>query len=414
MRNENSLLYYIWLTECCGYNAGLAWKLLNKFKTPEEVYKANLYDKDLRKLIGLKNILKMDRSLESAKRILYKCQKGEISLITVDDGSYPKRMREVENPPLLLYTKGNLPDLNRILGISIVGSRHCSDDGRKAAEMLGRELADAGFAVISGMALGIDGAAHCGAISVGGTTVAVLAGGADRIYPTEHAKLYGHILEHGGVVTERPPGVVGQRYFYRQRNRIMVGLSAGVIVVEGSQKSGTSITARLAASWNRDVFAVPGNPVAENSELPNGLIADGAKFTTSSMDVIEEYIDIYPEELEYGLSIKGRPVVGNVAALVHSSEDKPKIENITPSVNDRQRIADIDGFLKTSAFNDTECKILKYLFEADEESLFDDIAENCGIEASALSSTLIILQMKKAVIQSAGSRYSFNPDIVKV
>ena len=411
MQTENSLLYYIWLTQCCDYNPKLTKLLLDKFKTVEEIYKANFYHPNFYKLLNLKNILKMDTNLDGSKRILEKCRKENINLISIDDENYPQRMKQMDNPPLLLYAKGKLPDLNRILGITIVGSRYCTENGRRIAEMLGRKLADSGFVIVGGMARGIDGAAHCGALSAGGTTLAVLAGGVDRIYPAEYAKLYSHILEHGAVLSERPPGVLGQGYFYKQRNRIMVGLSVGIVIVEGEKISGTSITAKIASNSNRDIFAVPGNPLNKTSELPNSLIKDGAKLTVNALDVMEEYIEIYPEMLEYGLEIKGKPVTGRLSDLSNTGKNAGRpAENFTPHEN-RLSNEKIEEFLKKSEFYDDERIILRYLWESGGTSLFDDIAENCKMEAAALSSKLIILQMKKAVLQSAGGQYTLNINI---
>ena len=410
MPNDEEILYKIWLSRCCGYNFGAAHKLLEKFGTAEEVYRANRYSLNFARLAKLKNILSADTSLDKAKKILDKCQSDDIQVIADNDSRYPNRMREVNNPPLVLYAKGKLPDLNKTIGIAVVGSRHCTEDGKKAAEELSEKLADNGFVIVSGMAKGIDGAAHCGALSVGGTTLAVLAGGVDVIYPQEHTKLYYHILEHGAVLSERPPGTIGRGTFYSQRNRLIVGLSAGVVIAEGEKKSGTSITAKLAYNTNRDVFAIPGNPVNPFSELPNSLIADGAKVTVSALDIIEEYIDLYPEFLKYGISIKGKPVVGNTESLTRNAGAKPPKAKPKPLINENKHTdsRSFDEVLAESGFSETECKILKYLNDAKDAVLFDDIADECEIEAAALSSMLIILQMKKAVVQSAGGMYRLN------
>lgn len=407
---EDEIIYRIWLSQCCGYNLNTAHKLLEKFGTAEEVYKANRYSLSFAKLVKLKNILRADTSLDGAKRILDKCRKNDIRVIADNDEKYPNGMREVNNPPLVLYSKGKLPDLNKTIGITIVGSRHCTDDGKKAAGALASKLADSGFVIVSGMAKGIDGAAHCGALSAGGTTLAVLAGGVDVIYPTEHVRLYQHIQEHGAILSERPPGTVGRGTFYNQRNRLIVGLSAGVVIAEGEKKSGTSITAKLAYDANRDVFAIPGNPINPFSELPNSLIADGAKVTINALDIIEEYVNVYPERLEYGISIKGKPVVGNPANLTVDGGSKPVKEKPVPLPPENKYFDShsFEKFLAESKFSDTECKILRYLSGKENAVLFDDIADECEIETAALSSMLIILQMKKAVVQSAGGQYKLN------
>lgn len=428
MSNEKNLLYHIWLSQFCNYNFSAAHKLLEKFGSVEEVFKANKYSGALGKLIKLKNLLRSDTTLDTAKRILEACNKKSITTISLNNAEYPNRLREINDPPLVLYARGKLPDLNKMLGIAVVGSRHCTDDGKEAASRISKELAESGFVIVSGMAMGIDGAAHCAALSVGGTTLAVLAGGVDVIYPSEHTRLYYHIEQHGAVLSERPPQTVGRPSYYRQRNRLLVGLSAGVLIAEGEEKSGTSITAKLAYNANRDVFAIPGNPVNPLSSLPNSLIKDGAKVTANASDITEEYIEIYPECLDYGISIKGMPVTGNFKYLTVTENTvkdvkAPKTVKVskTPADNPAAKKAVISQLsddkleeaLANKGFSTQERKILKYMYQAYEAVLFDDIADDCEIESAALGSILIILQMKKAVLQSAGGQYKFNTEILE-
>ena len=168
--------------------------------------------------------------------------------------------------------------------------------------------------------------------------------------------------------------------------------------------------AKLAYDANRDVFAIPGNPINPFSELPNSLIADGAKVTINALDIIEEYVNVYPERLEYGISIKGKPVVGNPANLTVDGGSKPVKEKPVPLPPENKNFDShsFEKFLAESKFSDTECKILRYLSGRENAVLFDDIADECEIETAALSSMLIILQMKKAVVQSAGGQYKLN------
>lgn len=409
---ENELLYYIWLSQYCGYNYAAAHKLIEKFGTAEEVYNSSRKNHELGGLVRIKNILKADTSLDTAKKIFDSCQKKNIHTISIADAAYPYRLKSADNPPLVIYTMGKIPDLNRMIGITVVGSRGCTDDGKKMAENLSRGLADSGFVIISGMAKGVDGCAHRGAISAGGTTIAVLAGGADVIYPSVHTKLYYSITEHGGIISERPPGTIGRGYFYQQRNRMMVGLSAGVLIAEGRKGSGTAITAKAAHSMNRDLFAVPGNPINPYSWLPNNLIKDGAKITQNALDITEEYINLYPHQLEYGISIKSEPAVIDASSSSKTSERSAADKNTStrssyvPAVNSEKLI-------KESGFTEDEQKIMEFLLKSGGEAYFDDIADYTMMETSALSSLLIILQMKKAVIQKAGGTYRLEDRYIK-
>lgn len=410
---DQQLLYAIWLNQACGHNPSTVHRLLKKFQTPEAVFHANHFNPDFYKTLGLGKLLKLSRNLDGAKRLLEECQKKSIQIIGWEDRHYPNQLKHIFEPPLLLYAKGNLPDMNRMLGISMVGTRQATKDGEAVAGILARNLAENGMVIISGMAKGIDGAAHCGALEAGGTTLAVLAGGVDVIYPSEHTYLYQHILEHGGVLSEQPPGTIGKPYFYKQRNRILVGLAQGTIIVEGELKSGTAISARLATENNRDIFAVPGNPINKEAELPNALIRDGAKQVTGPLDVLEEYLELYPERLTYGISLIGKPVVGRVERLLHPLRAPEPIPKVVEKPSQQEREYQLTKILEKGEFRKEEQIILRYLCQKGEWVSFDELAEHCQMEVGALSSMLIILQMKKVLLQQAGGQYQFYFDIEK-
>ena len=391
MDNDNNILYKIWLSRLCNHNPFKVQKLLNTLGSAREIYDMNLYSKSLIDKVGLKNILVMERNLDGSEFFLDRCRKDGIRIISIDSSEYPSLLKEIDCPPQLLYTTGNVPDLNKILGIAVVGTRKCTDDGKNFTETLCHDLAESGATIVSGMALGIDGAAHNGALSAGGSTIAVLAGGVDRIYPSEHGKLYKQIKEYGGILSERPPGITGKGSFYNERNRIIIGLCRGVIVVEGTSKSGTSLSVKHAVNSNRDIFAVPGNPHNPVAELPDNLIKDGAVPVTEALDIIGEYTDLYPEHLEYGISLKGDSVSGTYNKTVINF--------------------DIEEFLSRNSFNDIQAQIIRCFTTPDETLHLDYIAEKTGLNAGQIGSNLVLLQMKKAVRQSAGGQYSINRDL---
>ncbi|MHB1205000.1 MAG: DNA-processing protein DprA [Rhodospirillaceae bacterium] len=216
--------------------------------------------------------------------------------VSWDDPIYPAPLRAIEDAPPVLVVKGDASILAQPL-VAVVGARNATLNGRKFAKLLSSDLTKGGYTVISGMARGIDGAAHEGALAAGGKTVAVLAGGTDVIYPPEHADLYERIAASGAVISEMPPGTGPQAALFPRRNRIISGASRGVIVVEATPKSGSLITARMAADQGREVFAVPGSPLDPRAQGPNGLIRDGATLIQSAGDVLAALPPVSPDFL---------------------------------------------------------------------------------------------------------------------
>ncbi len=404
MGQDEKLLYKIWLSQTCGFEPKRISKVLAKYETAEKAFHANHYSIEFSKLIKLENVLKIRNNLDKAKEFLSECEDKNISIISIDDAIYPNRLKEISNPPQLLFCKGDFPDLNNLVGISVVGTRSCSKEGENISYRLSEKLAESGIVIISGMALGIDGAAHAGAMRAGGTTIAVLAGGVDKIYPMANKDLYGHIQNYGAIISERPPGMTGRKEFYSERNRIIAGLSNGVLFVEGKKKSGTSITAKYATDYNRDIFAVPGKPTDVLAELQNDLIRDGAKVVVESLDIIEEYISNYSEMLNKGIELKRAPLVGGNANKKNITD-----KTIIPTEVTEKK-AKYNVFWDNESFKDEEKIVLDYLLKNNGQAAFDDIVENCDILASSLGGMMIILQMKKAVMQSAGGMYILKND----
>ncbi|WP_159884422.1 DNA-processing protein DprA [Paenibacillus puerhi] len=237
-----------------------------------------------RSLSTLRNSLR-DGQLESA---VSSYEQAGIRWMTVWDDDYPELLRETADPPWILYTRGDLSLLNRLC-IGVVGTRTPTVYGRTSAELLASELSAAGVCVVSGMARGIDSVAHEGALKGTGRTVAVLGCGMDTIYPAENRGLFQRIAREGLLLTEYPLGTKPHAGLFPLRNRIIAGLSAGVLVVEAAVRSGSLITAELALGYSRDVFAVPGPINSPKSKGALKLIKDGAKLVASAGDVLEEY-----------------------------------------------------------------------------------------------------------------------------
>ncbi|QOZ26387.1 DNA-processing protein DprA [Bradyrhizobium sp. CCBAU 51753] len=222
-------------------------------------------------------------SAEDAAAELAACRKAGVSLVAPDEAHYPPRLATVDDAPPLLGVRGALGALTRPM-IAIVGSRNASGAGLKFAGILARDLGDAGFVVISGLARGIDQAAHRATVASG--TVAVLAGGHDKIYPPEHEDLLAALLAHGAAISEMPLGHVPRARDFPRRNRLISGAALGVVIVEAAHRSGSLITARMAAEQGREVFAVPGSPIDPRAAGTNDLIKQGATLVTEATDII--------------------------------------------------------------------------------------------------------------------------------
>jgi DNA processing protein len=232
---------------------------------------------------GLRNFSAWD---EAEKEII-RAEKAAVKIVPFTDSSYPARLRMIPDPPPLLYLKGEIRREDE-KAVAVVGSRSTSDYGRRVARDLCRGLASLGFTVVSGMARGIDGTAHETSLNAGGRTIAVLGSGVDRVYPAEHDKLYRRISENGAVISEFPMGTRPLAFNFPARNRLISGLSLGVVVVEATEKSGSLITAALALEQGREVFAVPGEVGASRSRGAHRLIRQGAKLVETVDDIMEE------------------------------------------------------------------------------------------------------------------------------
>lgn len=296
-------LYWIWLAQNAGCASKAAASLVNIFGNAAAVYAASAEQLDsycasmsARDAAAVKRIVS-DKSLDEAQQILSEAQRLGQRVLVPTDAAYPQSLRSLRDAPMVLYVRGTLPRLNELPAVAVVGTRTMSDSGRRNAYAIGYGLAAGGAVVVSGMALGIDGMAQCGAVSAGGRTVAVLGGGVDVIYPRDHESLYNTILQRGAIISEYPPGTPPIGRHFPIRNRIISGLAAGCVVVEADMKSGALITARHAIYQGRHVFAVPGDVLSDGAQGTNSLIKNGAIMTTSAEDVLNEYEFLYPHSV---------------------------------------------------------------------------------------------------------------------
>jgi len=237
-------------------------------------------------------------------------EKMGISAVTYDEKNYPENLKNIKDPPQVLYVRGTLKESDSIL-IAIVGSRKMTSYGKNVCEQFGRDLVACGITIVSGLALGIDSVAHRIAVESGGRTIAVIGGGVDKIYPSSNTRLADSIVGNGGaVISEYPLGYPSKPENFPARNRIVSGISLGVVIIEGSQKSGTLLTASHAADQGREVFAVPGPINSPNSQAPHFLIKNGAKLVTSASEIIEE------------LDIKAKITKSNARKILPEGKDE--------------------------------------------------------------------------------------------
>ncbi len=299
MLNEQTL-YWIWLARACGVASKSFVRIIERFLEPFDVY--SLDENEIEHIEGIGERLKAklcDKSLEESYSVVSFCKKNKIDIITYGDKKYPSRLRQLEDPPAVLFCKGKLPDFNSRLSLAVVGTRKMSEYGKASAYKIAYEMAAANAIVVSGMALGIDGVASGGAIAAGGETVAVLGCGIDVVYPKQHRELYEKIVKTGAVISEYMPSTSPEKYNFPVRNRIISGLCQGTLVVEGDRRSGALITAKNAIAQGREVFALPGKVDESNSEGPNELIRDGAYVALCSDDIIEHYDFLYHDVINY-------------------------------------------------------------------------------------------------------------------
>ena len=288
------IVYWIWLSLSVTPGSDTFRKLIDRFGTPEEIY--NTDEADLTSCIGSKSrdfSSLCDKDLSRAEEIADFCEKKNVGIITYSDGEFPKGLREIEAPPVLLYYRGVLPKFNEECLVAIVGTRRLSDYGRRNAFIIGHDLATAGAVIVSGMAVGIDGVAHAGSLSAGGINVAFLGSGIDVCYPENHKRLAREIVKEGCVMTEYAPGTRPERHHFPVRNRLIAGISAVAVVIEGRERSGAIITARYAKKFGKTVYALPGNVDNKTSEVTNLLIKNGAKLITAPDDIIADLEFVY-------------------------------------------------------------------------------------------------------------------------
>ena len=370
------LFEWLALSLTAGLGPTRARKLVEHFESPDAVFAVSLTDLES---TGIRAVsaqsIATGKSGELAREEIARAASADITLVSLDHPAYPPRLKEIYDPPLILYVRGEVDTLSKP-GIAMVGTRHPTPYGSGMAERLACDLAAQGLVIISGMARGVDTASHRGAITAKGKTIAVFGTGVDVIYPKENSRLSEQILGLGGaLISEFSLGTFAAPQNFPIRNRILSGMSVGVLVVEAAEYSGTRITARLALEQNRDVFAVPGNVTNKNSWGPNTLIKQGARLVATWEDVWEEL----PQEVRLAL---------------------------TPSASPESSSGSSASLFPEEGFPPHEKRILS-LLKADEATHIDELVEKLESEMSSseIFAALFELELTGKVRQMPGKNF---------
>ena len=349
-------------------------------------------EKDLIKLKNIKEtVLKEEKELTECAKLFYlNLLRNDIKWTHLNRKDYPYRLKNIGDPPLILFYKGKLPDDERPC-VAIVGARECSLYGEKTASMFARELSSAGVQIISGMARGVDGISQRGSISVGGNTFGVLGCGVDVIYPEENKDLFADILKDGGILSEFEPGTEPLRQYFPSRNRIISGLSDIVLVVEARKRSGTYITVTQALEQGREVFAVPGRITDALSDGCNNLIAAGAEIAVNSQTLIQDLKNKGFKYINGSFDIKDkrREIVDTKEKCILSEKGKIDLNENIENTDTSKSLEEI---------------IHKMLLqnEMSLDAIYMALGDKCSIED--LSVSLVELEMDGRIVKT-GSRY---------
>lgn len=372
---ENTI-YWVWLCSLSGIFPNKITALLEHFETIEEIYKAEAADyKGIPGITRGDSLVLNSKDLTHARQVIEKTEKSGASILTFDDKNYPDSLRKIPNPPYVLYIKGEIMPWDRLLCIGVVGTRRCSEYGIKATQHIAYGLALRGITLVSGMARGIDTAAAVAALEAGNKTIAVLGCGIDVVYPRENDKLMKRITENGAVITEYPPGSPPLKNHFPERNRIISGLSKGILVSEAPEASGALITARYALETGKDLFVVPGDIFKYSSLGSNKLLKEAGKATMCAQDILEEY-----------------PL--DVQKLLPPENSEKTVNNVRNVSIDDDRYMNLDK---------DEKAVIGLLIKGNLH--IDEIQADSGIDIGRLNSVLPMLEMTGLIKKLPGDNY---------
>lgn len=394
-----AMKYWLWLHSLRGIPNQVKLELLRHFTSPERIYFSERGEYFL--VEGMTRQIAEtleNKSLRDADRILGDCERLGLRILTLHDTEYPDRLRNIYEPPILLYVKGRLPLFDDEVAIAIVGSRRASDYALGKSEQLAYHLASQGAVIVSGLASGADAAAHRGALRAGGFTAAVIGGGHDICYPYENRFLYEDIGVRGVILSEYPPGTRHEGRHFPVRNRIISGLSLGIVVAEAGERSGALYTAGHALDQGRDVFVVPGQMDDPNCIGSNRLMRDGAGVVTEPQDILAHYAPLYPHKI--------RRTLGGEATRF--GENLPKADqDMKPAVEKPAAEEQSVPVLDLSTDHGLTAEQMNILRTIGQRTMqVDDIIEETQIPARTVLAALTILEIEGYVTAHSGKRFA--------
>lgn len=415
---SNTVKYWVWLQSCIGYGSPKINAVLRFYPSIIDFYNGGKMEWRLCGCFTKKEFENLStHTLEQAQQIVDRCNALGYKLITPDMETYPTLLKEIYDPPAVLYVDGELPDVDNTLSIAMVGTRNATASGKRLSYAIAYDLANSGVTVISGGALGIDSSAHNGALMAGGKTICVLGCGINSNYLMTNATMRGKIARTGAVISEYPPDFQATKYTFPKRNRIISALSQGVLVVEAGEKSGALITATTALEQNKDVFAIPGDVTNAVAFGTNKLIKQGAKPITTARDIIEEYSNKYSLILSEPLPIS--EINDNIINSIPSGRKRPMsvnsitdkfVENTANGIFNKKTATTISE-LPVSENNKNEKKqltdvsnnakmIYDIVFEA--ESTVDDIIIKTKLPVSKVMQAITELELEEIITRKSG------------
>lgn len=397
---SKNAIYWLWLQTALGEGARFK-EILDDFGSIKALYEANILEWRMSSALVPNQINRLEKiRLADAEKIIETCDKNGWQIIDYDDEKYPKRLKDISNPPAVLYVQGELPDIDTSVVIGMVGTRKASEYAIKVTELMSRGVAQCGAVVVSGGALGVDSAAHRGAIMCGGKTAAVLGCGFGTNYLMANKSLRDAISSNGALITEFQPFTQATKFTFPLRNRIISGLSLGVLVVEASVKSGSLITANFALEQGRDVYAVPCSILAPDFAGTNKLIDDGAFVATKPADLLFPYAEEYGIDLSKVKSVDQlmEETADKNANINSQTDEKLSFENLEDGRRKREKRE--KAMLSLSGNNRAVYEVLTDSFQH-----IDIITEECGLSVSAVLSALTALEIADLAESAGGKRY---------
>lgn len=409
------LVHWIWLATRPHVSDRLKATLLQHFSDAEDIFYATEEDYRIAEDLSREGLASlMDKNLSFARKILSECDEKKIHILTFRDAAYPSRLRNIPDPPTVLYYKGRLPQFDSLPLIGVVGTRKATPYGLTTAKRMGYQIGACGGAVVSGMAYGIDGMAMQGALTADAMVIGVLGCGVDVVYPQSNRALYADLARNGCLLSEFAPGTEPFKWNFPRRNRIISGLSCGVLVIEAPEGSGALITARQAAEQGRDVFAVPGNIDMPSCAGSNALLRDGALMASTGWDVVGEYQDQFPHKVQNrckpGMQLAYPDEIARAAEPekpLPKVAQKPKLvsdkhEKIKKEIDNRESSQYIDATTNLPPLTTDEQTIFAMVKEG--QTLVDDIIAHTQKPAGAILANLTMLEVKGLVRRLPGKR----------